>query len=48
MRAVHINRFGSPEVPDVGIPNRRPAPASSYSTSRAAGVNFADTHHRLS
>ena len=46
MRAVQITRFGGPEVLDiVDVPEPDPGRrASSSTTSRTAGVNFADTH----
>ncbi|TQN42502.1 hypothetical protein FHU33_1904 [Blastococcus colisei] len=49
MRAVQITRTGDPEVldvVDVAEPEAGPCP-KLYDVS-AAGVNFADTHHRLS
>ncbi len=49
MRAVQITRFGGPEVLDV-VDVREPEPADGqelYEVS-AAGINFADTHHRPS
>jgi NADPH:quinone reductase-like Zn-dependent oxidoreductase len=45
MRAVQITRFGGPEVLDiVAVPGTG---QKLYDVS-TAGVNYADTHHRLS
>ena len=49
MRAVQITRFGGPEVMDV-VDLRDPVPGDGqkrYEVS-SSGVNYADTHHRLS
>jgi NADPH:quinone reductase-like Zn-dependent oxidoreductase len=49
MRAVQITEFGGPEVMDV-VDLADPVPADGevlYDIS-SAGVNYADTHHRLS
>jgi NADPH:quinone reductase-like Zn-dependent oxidoreductase len=49
MRAVQITRFGGPEVMDI-VELRDPVPGEGqqlYEVS-SAGVNFADTHHRVS
>lgn len=49
MRAVQITRFGGPEVLDVvDLPDLRPSEGQKLYEVSAAGVNFADTHHRLS
>jgi NADPH:quinone reductase-like Zn-dependent oxidoreductase len=49
MRAVQITRFGGPEVLDVvDLPDPTPSEGQQLYEVHAAGVNFADTHHRLS
>ncbi len=49
MRAVQITRFGSPEVPDiVDVPDPMPGERQQLYDVRAAGVDFADTHHPVS
>jgi NADPH:quinone reductase-like Zn-dependent oxidoreductase len=49
MRAVQITRFGGPEVLDVvDLPDPVPADGQVLYEVQAAGINFADTHHRLS
>jgi NADPH:quinone reductase-like Zn-dependent oxidoreductase len=49
MRAVQITRFGGPEVLDVvDLPEPEPADGQKLYEVSAAGINFADTHHRLS
>jgi NADPH:quinone reductase-like Zn-dependent oxidoreductase len=49
MRAVQITRFGGPEVLDVvDLPDPTPGPDQKLYDVSTAGVNFADTHHRLS
>ncbi|WP_104524370.1 Zn-dependent oxidoreductase [Blastococcus atacamensis] len=49
MRAVQITRFGGPEVMDVvDLPDRIPGPGQQLHEVSSSGVNFADTHHRLS
>jgi NADPH:quinone reductase len=49
MRAVQITRFGGPEVLDVvDLPDPVPGPGQQLYEASAAGVNFADTHHRHS
>jgi NADPH:quinone reductase-like Zn-dependent oxidoreductase len=49
MRAVQITRFGGPEVLDVvDLPDPVPRDGEQVYEVSAAGVNFADTHHRLS
>jgi NADPH:quinone reductase-like Zn-dependent oxidoreductase len=49
MRAVQITRFGGPEVLDVvALPDPVPGPRQQPYGVSSAGVNFADTHHRLS
>jgi len=49
MRAVQITRFGGPEVLDiVDLPEPVPGESQQLYDVSAAGVNFADTHHRLS
>jgi NADPH:quinone reductase-like Zn-dependent oxidoreductase len=48
MRAVQITRFGGPEVLEVvDIPEPEAGPGQKLYVS-TAGVNYADTHHRLS
>jgi NADPH:quinone reductase-like Zn-dependent oxidoreductase len=46
MRAVQITRFGGPEVLDVV--DLVPGDGEQLYDVSACGVNFADTHHRLS
>ena len=49
MRAVRITRFGGPEVLDVvDLPDPVPADDHQLHEVAAAGVSYADTHHRLS
>ena len=49
MRAVQITRFGGPEVLDVvDLPDPTPGEGQQLFDVSAAGVNYADTHHRLS
>ena len=49
MRAVQITRFGGPEVLDiVDVPEPSPGPGQQLYDVSTAGLNFADTHHRLS
>ncbi|MGY1749067.1 hypothetical protein [Modestobacter sp. SYSU DS0511] len=49
MRAVQITRFGGPEVMDVvDVPEPEAGPGQQVYDVSAAGVNFADTHHRES
>ena len=49
MRAVQITRFGGPEVLDiVDVPEPTPGPGQQPYDVSTAGLNFADTHHRLS
>src|SRR3954454_7351368 len=49
MRAVQITRFGGPEVLDVvDLPDPVPGEGQQLYEVSTAGVNFADTHHRLS
>jgi NADPH:quinone reductase-like Zn-dependent oxidoreductase len=49
MRAVQITRFGGPEVLDlVDLPDPTPGDGEQLYKVSASGVNFADTHHRLS
>jgi NADPH:quinone reductase-like Zn-dependent oxidoreductase len=48
MRAVQITRFGGPEVLDVvDVPKPVPGPGQKLFGVAAAGINYADTHHRL-
>ena len=48
MRAVQITRFGGPEVLDVvDLPDPDPAVGEHLYDVSAAGVDIADTHHRL-
>jgi NADPH:quinone reductase-like Zn-dependent oxidoreductase len=49
MRAVQITRFGGPEVMDiVDLPDPTPGEGEQLFDISACGVNFADTHHRVS
>ena len=49
MRAVQLTRFGGPEVLDiVDVPEPTPGPGQHLYDVSTAGLNFADTHHRLS
>jgi hypothetical protein len=49
MRAVQITRFGGPEVLDVvDLPDPTPGDGQQLYDVSTAGINFADTHHRLS
>ena len=49
MRAVQITRFGGPEVLEiVEVPEPEPAEGQKLYDVSTAGINFADTHHRLS
>jgi NADPH:quinone reductase len=49
MRAVQITRFGGPEVLDiVDVPEPTPGPGQQLYDVSTAGLNFADTHQRLS
>jgi NADPH:quinone reductase len=49
MRAVQITRFGGPEVLDiVDVPDPVPGPGQRLYDVTTAGLNFADTHQRLS
>jgi NADPH:quinone reductase-like Zn-dependent oxidoreductase len=48
MRAVQITRFGGPVMDIVDLPAPTPAEAQELYEVSSAGVNFADTHHRLS
>jgi hypothetical protein len=49
MRAVQITRFGGPEVLDVvDVPEPTPGEGQKLYDVSTAGVNHADTHHRLS
>ncbi|WP_448638957.1 Zn-dependent oxidoreductase [Geodermatophilus sp. URMC 63] len=49
MRAVQITRFGGPEVLDVvDLPDPTPGDGQQLPEVSAAGVDVADTHHRLS
>jgi NADPH:quinone reductase-like Zn-dependent oxidoreductase len=49
MRAVQITRFGGPEVLDVvDLPDPEPTNDAQLYDVSSAGVNFPDTHHRLS
>lgn len=48
MRAVQVTGFGGPEVLDVvDIPDPEAGPGQQLYGVSAAGVYFADTHHRL-
>ena len=49
MRAVLITRSGGPEVVEiVDIPEPEAGPGQKLCVVSTAGVNYADTHHRLS
>jgi NADPH:quinone reductase-like Zn-dependent oxidoreductase len=49
MRAVQITRFGGPEVLDVvDLPDPTPGEGEQLFDISSCGVNFADTHHRVS
>ena len=49
MRAVQITRFGGPEVLEiVDVPEPTPRDGQTLYDVSTAGLNFADTHHRLS
>ena len=49
MRAVQSTRFGGPEVMDVvDLPDPVPGDGQQLYEVSAAGVNYADTHHRES
>ena len=49
MRSVQITRFGGPEVLDVvDLPDPSPGDGEVLYEISSAGVNYADTHHRLS
>jgi NADPH:quinone reductase-like Zn-dependent oxidoreductase len=49
MRAVHVTRFGGPEIMDiVDLPDPAPGPGQRLYEVSSAGVNCADSHHRLS
>ena len=49
MRAVQITRFGGPEVLDVvDLPDPVPGAGRQLYEVSSAGVDSADTHHRLS
>ncbi len=49
MRAVQITEFGGPEVLNVvDLPDPVPGDGQQLYEVSAAGVYFADTHHRLS
>jgi NADPH:quinone reductase-like Zn-dependent oxidoreductase len=49
MRAVQITRFGGPEVLDVvDLPEPEPGDGEKLFHVSTAGINYADTHHRVS
>ncbi|HYH35708.1 MAG TPA: hypothetical protein VD814_11200 [Nocardioides sp.] len=51
MRAVQITEFGGPEVltvVDVPEPEPETRPGQTLHDVSAAGINYADTHHRPS
>ncbi|NEK85110.1 Zn-dependent oxidoreductase [Blastococcus saxobsidens] len=49
MRAGQITRSGGPEVPDVvDVPEPGAGPGQKAYDVSTAGMNYADTHHRLS
>jgi NADPH:quinone reductase-like Zn-dependent oxidoreductase len=48
MRAVQITRFGGPEVLGiVDVPEPTPGPGQQLYDVSTAGINYADTHHRV-
>ena len=48
MRAVQITCFGGPEVLEiVDVPEPTPGPGQQLYDVSTAGINDADTHHRL-
>jgi NADPH:quinone reductase-like Zn-dependent oxidoreductase len=48
MRAVQITRFGGPEVLEVvDTPEPEAGPNQKVYDVSTAGINYADTHHRL-
>ena len=48
MRAVQITRFGGPEVLDVvDVSEPEAGPGQTLLDVSTAGVNYADTHHRV-
>ncbi|MGY1707583.1 Zn-dependent oxidoreductase [Geodermatophilus sp. SYSU D00697] len=48
MRAVQITEFGGPEVLNVvDLPDPAPRDGEQLYEVSAAGINYADTHHRL-
>jgi NADPH:quinone reductase-like Zn-dependent oxidoreductase len=48
MRDVQITRFGGPEVMDiVDVPEPTPGPGQQLYDVSTAGINYADTHDRL-
>jgi NADPH:quinone reductase-like Zn-dependent oxidoreductase len=49
MRAVQITEFGGPEVLDVvDLPDPVPGDGQQLYVVSSSGVDYADTHHRLS
>jgi len=49
MRAVQVTRLGGPEVMDVvDLPYPIPGDSQVLYDVSSAGINYADTHHRLS
>jgi NADPH:quinone reductase-like Zn-dependent oxidoreductase len=49
MRAVRITRFGGPEVLEmVDVPDPTPGDGQTLYDVSTAGINYADTHHRVS
>ena len=49
MQSVQITRFGGPEVLDVvDLPDPVPGDDEVLYDTSSAGINFADTHHRVS
>jgi NADPH:quinone reductase-like Zn-dependent oxidoreductase len=49
MRAVQITEFGGPEVLNVvDLPDPTPGDGEQLFEVSTAGINYADTHHRLS
>jgi NADPH:quinone reductase-like Zn-dependent oxidoreductase len=46
---VQITRFGGPEVPEVvDVPEPSPGPGQTLHDVSTAGINYADTHPRVS
>jgi NADPH:quinone reductase-like Zn-dependent oxidoreductase len=48
MRAVQITRSAVPRSEIVDVPEPTPGPGQQLDDVSTAGINYADTHHRLS